>query len=567
MIMKKILSVVIVLTLVITLFNVDVVKVDAAKKVKVSKVGIIKPYTGTLVIKKGETYKIKTTVTPSKATNKKLIYKSSKVKNVSVSSTGVLKALKKGTSKITVSAKDGSKKSAKLKVIVGTPVTDLTMRTSKSILTVGEKFNFVAKLSPEKPSITAIKWTSSNKKVATINSKGMVTAKEAGTTSIRAIVNDGIEKSVSCKVTVCKSVTPTESTDPTGTPQPTGFFDFMINGNAFFILSSNGVNYFTKSGAMDIDAQGTLYCKTNGAIVMGWQLDKNGEILKSQISPLRILDPKNLNLKPEATTEIALYGNIDKNDLMVQFAPNAVGYPISINFFDKLGENHSAKFSIVQDAIITSKYTIAISDIINSLGKSLLKRYDESVQEYISLDYKFKFDGVDVLYNVEPTTGVITMTDGEAKLKFNVALGKFESISKDISKPGLLNLNLNPDADEVDITFPDTGVNIDFSTLTMYDAKGISNVKSRRGDISSGDGAGYTAGKLYEILVNTDGRIYGSYTNGEKILLGKIAVAIFPNPSGLKAIGNNMFVDTISSGFFDGIGQDVELIGSITKME
>ena len=41
--------------------------------------------------------------------------------------------------------------------------------------------------------------------------------------------------------------------------------DVMINGDAFLIVQSNGNTYFTKSGALDIDASGTLYCTTNGA--------------------------------------------------------------------------------------------------------------------------------------------------------------------------------------------------------------------------------------------------------------------------------------------------------------
>ena len=36
--------------------------------------------------------------------------------------------------------------------------------------------------------------------------------------------------------------------------------DLMINGDAFFIVNSNGNTYFTKSGLLDVDANGTLYC-------------------------------------------------------------------------------------------------------------------------------------------------------------------------------------------------------------------------------------------------------------------------------------------------------------------
>ena len=65
--------------------------------------------------------------------------------------------------------------------------------------------------------------------------------------------------------------------------------DLMINGDAFLIVRSNGNTYFTKSGALDIDANGTLYCTTNGASVLGWGVDENGEIRKDTVSTLNLM--------------------------------------------------------------------------------------------------------------------------------------------------------------------------------------------------------------------------------------------------------------------------------------
>ena len=71
----------------------------------------------TVKLKKGKTYKIKATVKPKNATNKKLTYKSSNKKIATVSKNGKIKAKKKGRCTITVTSKDGKKK-AKIKVIV-----------------------------------------------------------------------------------------------------------------------------------------------------------------------------------------------------------------------------------------------------------------------------------------------------------------------------------------------------------------------------------------------------------------------------------------------------------------
>ena len=51
--------------------------------------------------------------------------------------------------------------------------------------------------------------------------------------------------------------------------------------------------------------------------------------------------------------------------------------------------------------------------------------------------------------------------------------------------------------------------------------------------------------------------IYATYDNGQRRLLGQIAVAEFPNASGLEKRGDNLYAATLNSGEFDGIGVDI----------
>ena len=87
----------------------------------------------TLKVKK--TLKLKATVTPKKASNKKVIWKTSNKKIATVSSAGKVTAKKKGTAKITATAADGSGKKATAKITVKaaakkkTPVTPTTVAT------------------------------------------------------------------------------------------------------------------------------------------------------------------------------------------------------------------------------------------------------------------------------------------------------------------------------------------------------------------------------------------------------------------------------------------------------
>ena len=102
----------------------------------------------------------------------------------------------------------------------------------------------------------------------------------------------------------------------------------MINGDAFFVVRSNGSTYFTKSGCFDIDAAGTLYCTTNGASVLGWGVDANGEIRKDTADTLQLMSPENQNAEPAATTNVTLSGNIDSKDKQVTYSADGAGYPI-----------------------------------------------------------------------------------------------------------------------------------------------------------------------------------------------------------------------------------------------
>ncbi|WP_141058086.1 flagellar hook protein FlgE [Stenotrophomonas rhizophila] len=59
---------------------------------------------------------------------------------------------------------------------------------------------------------------------------------------------------------------------------------------------------------------------------------------------------------------------------------------------------------------------------------------------------------------------------------------------------------------------------------------------------------GYAAGKLNEITVSEDGVVYARYSNGDDKALGQVALTTFNNTQGLEAKGNNLWVETFSSG-------------------
>ncbi|WP_290755793.1 glycerophosphodiester phosphodiesterase family protein [Anaerostipes sp.] len=74
--------------------------------------------------------------------------------------------------------------------------------SSKKTLYRGTTKKFTVKITPSKAKSRKLQWYSSNKKVATVSSKGTVTAKKNGTAYITARVKSQKSKKVRCKVTV-----------------------------------------------------------------------------------------------------------------------------------------------------------------------------------------------------------------------------------------------------------------------------------------------------------------------------------------------------------------------------
>lgn len=80
-----------------------------------------------------------------------------------------------------------------------TPIVEVqaaTIKLNKKSVTLTKGKTTTLKVTGTKKKV---KWSSSNKKIATVSSKGKVTAKKAGTTYINAKVNG---KTLKCKVTV-----------------------------------------------------------------------------------------------------------------------------------------------------------------------------------------------------------------------------------------------------------------------------------------------------------------------------------------------------------------------------
>lgn len=178
---------------------------SAAAKVNVKKVTAEAPSGKTAYVAKGKKVTITTTVkvTPNKKANKKVTYKTANKKIATVSSKGVIKGVKAGKTKITIISKKNKKKKTTMKVVVKkAAVKNVKLNETSFNLSPGAKKTLKATVSPAKNVSNKIVWTSSNKKVATVTSKGVVKGIKDGKAIITAKAADGSNKKAKATVTV-----------------------------------------------------------------------------------------------------------------------------------------------------------------------------------------------------------------------------------------------------------------------------------------------------------------------------------------------------------------------------
>ena len=95
-------------------------------------------------------------------------------------------------------------------------VTKITLNTTTAALKVGETTTLTATVKPDNATNPSVTWKSSDNSVATVNTKGTVTAHKAGTAEITATAEDDSKVSATCKITVTDDTTPSQPGGSTG---------------------------------------------------------------------------------------------------------------------------------------------------------------------------------------------------------------------------------------------------------------------------------------------------------------------------------------------------------------
>ena len=218
------------------------------------------------------------------------------------------------------------------------------------------------------------------------------------------------------------------------------------------------------------------------------------------------------------------------------------------------GPGNSVELTDNQNGTFTGNNgtTYKLSDIYDGLSAT--------IQGYIENGKKDE-KGNPYNYLIDATTGEVTVTTTKAshELEFDTATGKFKSIG---NEPKSVTLNLNTLTKGFNTNGNFSNVNVDFTQCLNYGNGGKTTIGADAGATDGTTGKGRKLGAMTGIFIDTSGRIYGTYDNGNTELLGQIAVAQFSNASGLEKVGESCYRTTLNSGEFDGIGVEISADGS-----
>lgn len=421
------------------------------------------------------------------------------------------------------------------------------------------------------------------------------------------------------------SITSAGASETTGNPFDIRLTDknstnfFIVNNGSENVFTRSGSFYVDGSGNLCMSSTG--YTVMGWQVD-----ETTGEIRKDTVSALRIMQEKNLTSAPEATTQATIAGVLDENDTDVKNDAGRVmnlnfydnlGYQYTAKFAIK-ATGTDGKYTVELTSVLDSNNKNIIADLDKQQIAQIFGNYNANAtlgQYGLTKDYEYDsvsksytnkttgekfpinnatdnsttfvgdngsqvsiteiFSGITTTianniknatnnYKVafDAQTGHATLTGEQTSydLEFDTSSGKFKSIGGEnpsvmlnmgALSSGLINNNGNFQ-----------NITVDFSQCLNYENGGKSTIGADAGAVDGTTGKGRKLGAMTGIFIDTSGRIYGTYDNGNTELLGQIAVAQFSNASGLEKVGESCYRTTLNSGEFDGIGVEISADGS-----
>jgi flagellar hook protein FlgE len=282
-----------------------------------------------------------------------------------------------------------------------------------------------------------------------------------------------------------------------GTLETTGIqTDVAITGGGYLVVEEGGQQFYTRDGALTVDANGEL-STLSGAKVLGWQASPTGQIASSAaVSPLTI--PAGKTIGAVATTSIQVAGNVPAWKGGTATVPSVT---VSAIAYDALGRSVPVLLTLTG---ASTPDTWKVMAVAKTPVKGTVKLFTTASAPTIVFGANGSLQKVNgtTLAPSGATVAVATKPTGFTKLVLHFP-------------PASSSTALTQFAGQQTVTLTDNGS---------------------------------PAGSLVSYSIGSDGVVTGTFSNGKTTPLAQIALASFPNASGLVNVGNNLLGPSANSG-------------------
>jgi flagellar hook protein FlgE len=260
-----------------------------------------------------------------------------------------------------------------------------------------------------------------------------------------------------------------------------GSLDAAIQGSGFFVVTdSNNNQLYTRDGSFQLSATGVLQTVT-GQNVQGW-MATNG-VVNPNGPTTNISVPTGSTIAPSATANMSMTVNLDSAT-----AVNGT-YSAPIQVYDSLGQAHTLTVTYTETAAGAWTYNVTVPAADLTSGG-----------------------------NTTVATGNLTF-DANGQLT-SPAAGTPIAIAVTGLADGASDLKIN---------------------WNVYNSAGTADITqySQASALSNPTQDGFAAGQVSGVSIQNGGLVVASYTNGQQVTIGELAVASIANPTSLQQVGNN----------------------------
>ncbi|MBQ5970757.1 MAG: Ig-like domain-containing protein [Clostridia bacterium] len=155
----------------------------------------------TLTLKDGKTATLVATIKPDNVSINTVTWKSSNKKVAKVNQQGLVRAIAPGTCTITVTTKDTGKTATCTVTVKPQRVTGVTLNKSAVKIYIDGTYKLVATVAPATATNKKVVWSTSNRKIVKVSSKGYIRGISAGNATVTCTTEDG-QKVATCTVKV-----------------------------------------------------------------------------------------------------------------------------------------------------------------------------------------------------------------------------------------------------------------------------------------------------------------------------------------------------------------------------